>query len=155
MGKSIRILSSTTGAVLAALVALSVLPPTTVTAEQRVLTPEEMDVEFVRLWNENKLDELGEFYYAENALLMPPNHEPIRGKKAIVEELKGLRQAFGEMCCLRPMQVVQSEGLTSIGTNFASLQGGVRIVAHEAFQRQVDGSWKVIVDMVGFRDPQR
>ena len=154
MGKSVRILSSTV-AVLTALVALAVIPPTTVSAEQRVLTPEEMDVEFIRLFNENKLDKLGEFYYAENALLMSPNHEPIRGRKAIVEELKGVRQAFGEFSGLRLMQVVESEGLTSIVASFATLHGGARIVTHEAFQRQVDGSWKVIADMVGFRDPQR
>ena len=144
------------GAVLAVLVALSVFPPTTVTAGERVLTPEQMDVEFVRLFNENKLDELGDFYYAEDALFIPPNHEPIRGRKNIVEELKGIRQTFGEFQTgLRPLQVVEAGDLTSIVNQGATLQGGVRTVMHEAFQRQADGSWKVIVDMAGFRDPQR
>lgn len=140
------------GSVLAVLVALSVLPPTTVTAAERVLTPEEMNVEFIRLWNENKLDELGDLYYAENALFVPPNQEPIRGKKNIVEELKRLRPAVGEFQTgLEPIQVVETESLTSIVGNYALVQGGVRVVAHEAFQRQADASWKVIVDMPGFR----
>ena len=96
-----------------------------------------MDVEFVRLWNENKLDELGDLYYAEDALFMPPNHEPIRGKKNVVENLKGLRQVFGELQTgLSPLQVVESDGLTSIVGNYAFLHGGMRLVAHEAFQRQ-------------------
>ena len=87
---------------------------------------------------------------------MPPNHEPIRGKKNVVENLKGLRQVFGELQTgLSPLQVVESDGLTSIVGNYAFLHGGMRLVAHEAFQRQTDGSWKVIVDMPGFHDPQR
>jgi ketosteroid isomerase-like protein len=138
------------------IVALIVLPSTTVTASERILTPEEMDVEYVRLWNENKFDELGDFYYAENAMFMPPNEEPIRGKPNIVERLKEVRQLFGEFQTgLRPLQVVETESMTSVVGNFAFLNGGIRLVSHEAFQRQPDGSWKAIVDMPGFRDPQR
>jgi ketosteroid isomerase-like protein len=144
------------GAVGAVFVALSVLPPATVAADGRVLTPAEMDVEFVRLFNENRIDELGDFYYAPNALLMPPNHEPIRGREKIVEYLKGLRQTAGEFQTgVPPLQVVEAGDLTSVVNQGAFLQGGVRAVMHEAFQRQADGSWKVIVDMPGFRDPQR
>ncbi|MCA1845742.1 MAG: hypothetical protein LC792_21615 [Actinobacteria bacterium] len=32
----------------------------------------------VQLWNENKLDEMVAGHYTEDALLLPPNHEPIR-----------------------------------------------------------------------------
>jgi ketosteroid isomerase-like protein len=149
--------AKTARAVIAVLIiALSVLPSTTVTASERILTPEEMDVEYVRLFNENKLDELGQFYYAENALFMPPNQEPIRGKQEIVERLKELRQVYGQFQTgLRPLQVVETERMASVVGNFAFLNGGIRIVSHETFQRQVDGSWKAIVDMPGFRDPQR
>ena len=69
------------GAVLAAVIGLSVLPPTTVTAQQRVLTPEEMDVEFVRLWNENKLDELGDLYYAEDRSSCRPTTNRSGGRR--------------------------------------------------------------------------
>jgi ketosteroid isomerase-like protein len=138
------------------IVALSVLPSTPVTAATGAVTPEEMDVEFVRLWNENKLDELGAFYYAEDAIFMPPNAEPIRGRPQIVERLKELRRTFGEFQPgLRPLQVVETESMTSVVGNFAFLHGGVRIVTHETFQRQPDGSWRAIIDMPGFRDPQR
>ena len=138
------------------IVALSVLPSTAVSASERVPSPEEMDVAYVKLWNENKLDELGDFYYAENAFFMPPNQEPIRGKQKIVERLKEIRQSFGAFQTgLRPLQVVETESMTSVVGTFAFLNGGIRIVTHETFQRQADGSWKVIVDMPGFRDPQR
>jgi hypothetical protein len=67
-----------------------------------------------------------------------------------------LRQVFGEFQTgLRPLQVVETESMTSLVGNFAFLNGGIRIVTHETFQRQTDGSWKAIVDMPGFRDPQR
>ena len=145
------------GAVIALVtVALSALPSATVIAGERVLSPEEMDIEYVQLWNENKLAELADFYYADNAIFMPPNQEPIRGRQKIVERLKEIRQSFGAFQPgLRPLQVVETENMASVVGNFAFLNGGIRIVTHETFQRQADGSWKAIVDMPGFRDPQR
>jgi ketosteroid isomerase-like protein len=138
------------------IVAFCVLPATPGTAGPRVLTPGEMDVEFVRLWNEMKFDELGEFYYAENALFMPPNEEPVRGKHNIIERLKEVRQLFGEFQTgLQPLQVVETGDMASVVGNYAFVKGGVRLVTHEAFRRQADGGWKAIVDMPGFRDPQR
>ena len=149
-----RVIASA-GAVLIAFGALTVTP-TTVKAEGRILSAVEMDEEFVRLWNASKLDELVEFYYVDNAFLVPPNHEPIRGTKNISEFFKGIRPSIGELQTgLQHHQVVVTDDMTSVVGNYAAYNGGMRFTAHEAFERQADGTLKVIADMFGFRDPQR
>ena len=45
--------------------------------------------------------------------------------------------------------------MTSVVGNYAAYNGGMRFTSHEAFQRQADGTLRVIVDMFGFRDPER
>lgn len=151
-----RVLASA-GAVLIAFGALTVAP-TKVKAEAqgRNMTAVEMDDEFVKLWNANKFDELVEFYYVDNALVVPPSHEPIRGKKNIAEYFKGIRPSIGELQTgLKHHQVVVTSDMTSVVGNYAAYNGGLRFTAHEAFQRQEDGTLKVVADMFGFRDPQR
>lgn len=142
-------------AVLIAFGALNVTPAP-VKAQSRIMTAVEMDEEFVRLWNATKLDELVEFYYVDNAIVVPPNHDLVRGKKNILEFFKGLRPSLGELQTgLQHHQVVVTGDMTSVVGNYAAYNGGMRITAHEAFQRQADGTLKVIADMFGFRDPQR
>jgi len=140
------------GAVLIAVGAMTVTP-TTVKAEAggQTMSAVQMDDEFVRLWNANKLDELVEFYYADDAFAVPPNHDPIQGKKNIDEYFKGIRPMIGELQTgLKHHQVVVTDQMTSVVGNYAS-NGGMRFNAHEAFLRQADGSLKVIADMFGFR----
>jgi ketosteroid isomerase-like protein len=151
-----RVIASA-GAVLIAFGALTVTSTTVkAEAEGRILSAVEMDDEFVRLWNANKLDELVEFYYVDDVVMAPPNHELIRGKQKVLEFFKGLRPSLGELQTgLQHHQVVVTGDMTSVVGNYAFYNGGMRITAHEAFQRQADGTWKVIVDMFGFRDPQR
>jgi len=50
----------------------------------------------VRLWNENKLDELVAGHYVEDAVMLPPNHEPIHGRPAILAYIKSIRDIAGE-----------------------------------------------------------
>ena len=50
----------------------------------------------VELWNEHKLDEMVAGHYVEDAVMLPPNHEPIRGRKAILAYLKPFRDVAGE-----------------------------------------------------------
>ena len=38
---------------------------------------------FMELYNARKFEELGARYYAEDAIALPPNHEPIRGRAAL------------------------------------------------------------------------
>jgi len=147
-----RIIASA-GAVLIAFGALTVTSTTVkAEAEGRALTAVQMDDEFVRLWNANKLDELVEFYYADDAFAVPPNHDPVQGKKNIYEYFKGIRPMVGELQTgLKHHQVVVTDDMTSVVGNYAASNGGMRFNAHEAFLRQADGSLKVIADMFGFR----
>lgn len=147
-----RVIASA-GAVLIAFGAVTVTSTTVkAEAEGRILSAVEMDDEFVRLWNASKLDELVEFYYVDDAFVVPPNHDPIRGKKNIYEYFKGIRPSLGELQTgLQHHQVVVTDDMTSIVGNYAFYNGGMRINAHEAFVRQADGTWKVIADMFGMR----
>ena len=147
-----RVIASA-GAVLIAFGALTVTSTTVkAEAEGRTLSAVQMDDEFVRLWNANKLDELVEFYYVDDAVLVPPNHDPIRGKKNIYEFFKGIRPSIGELQTgLKHHQVVVTDDMTSVVGNYAAHNGGMRFNAHEAFLRQDDGTLKVIADMFGMR----
>jgi ketosteroid isomerase-like protein len=151
-----RIIASA-GAVLIAFGTLTVTS-TTVKAEVegRILSAVEMDDEFVRLWNASKLDELVEFYYVDDAFVLPPNHDPVRGKKNIYEYFKGVRPLVGELQTgLKHHQVVVTDDMTSVVGNYAAKDGRMRFNAHEAFVRQADGTLKVVADMFGFRGPHR
>ena len=152
--RHVRIIASA-GAVLIAFGALTVTP-TTVKAEGSILSAVEMDEEFVRLWNASKLDEMVRFYYVDDAIMAPPNHDLIRGKQKILEYFKSIRPSIGELQTgLQHHQVTVTDEMTSVVGNYAAYNGGMRITAHEAFQRQADGTLRVIVDMFGFRDPGR
>jgi ketosteroid isomerase-like protein len=147
-----RIIASA-GAVLIAFGTLTVTSTTVkAEAESRILSAVEMDNEFVRLWNANKLDELVEFYYVDDAIVIPPNHDPVRGKKSIYEYFKGIRPMIGELQTgLQHHQVVVTDDMTSVVGNYAAYDGRMRINAHEAFVRQADGTLKVVADMFGMR----
>lgn len=108
---------------------------------------------FLELWNEKKFDELA-VIYTEDAILLPPNHEPIRGRGAIVAYLKEIRDVAGEFDqgdhLIRGTPA--GEAMSWVGQ--FSLRGGkVRITDHELWVRQPDGSMKLSVDMFGYRDP--
>jgi hypothetical protein len=54
---------------------------------------------FIQLWKENRLEELVAGYFTEDPLMLPPNHEPVRGRQAILGYFKGLRDAVRESSC--------------------------------------------------------
>jgi ketosteroid isomerase-like protein len=141
------------GAVLIAFGALTVTSTTVkAEAEGRILTAVQMDDEFVRLWNADKLDEMVDFYYVDDAFIVPPNHDPVQGKKDILEYFKGIRPSVGPLQTgLKHHQVVVTEEMTSVVGNYAAYDGKMRFNSHEAFVRQADGSLKVVADMFGFR----
>ena len=150
--RHVRVIASA-GAVLIAFGTLTVTSTTVkAEAEGRTMSAVQMDDEFVRLWNANKLDEMVDFYYVDNAFIVPPNHDPVRGKKDILEYFKGIRPSIGELQTgLQHHQVVVTSDMTSVVGNYAAYNGGMRFNSHEAFVRQDDGTLKVIADMFGFR----
>jgi ketosteroid isomerase-like protein len=112
-----------------------------------------LDRMFVQLFNERRFEELGEAYYADNAIAVPPNHDPVQGRAAIVAYLRSARDAFGDIAVMDPWRASASGDLVSIVGNYAGQSGRLRATSHELFERQPDGSLKCTVDMFGFRDP--
>ena len=113
-----------------------------------------MEQRFVELFNARNFDELGYYYYTEDAIAVPPNHEPIRGRSAIIEYFKGSRDAFGEIeVDTNAHRATTSGDVVSLVGKYSAHAGKVRVTTHELYQRQADGSLKCVVDMFGFRDP--
>jgi ketosteroid isomerase-like protein len=110
---------------------------------------------FVELFNGRDFDRLGVAYYAPNAVAVPPNHEPIHGREAIVEYMRGARDAFGEIGVGTPLRGSAGGDLVSMVGQYSAYGGHVRVTAHEVYERQPDGSLLCTVDMFGFRDPLR
>jgi ketosteroid isomerase-like protein len=115
-----------------------------------------MDQMFLDLYNDRKFEELGARYYAEDAIALPPNHEPIQGRAAIAEYFRGVRDSLGEAeFSGPPLGSSVSGDLVSIIPQYSAHQGQLRVVAHELFERQPDGSLLCVHDAFGFRDPLR
>jgi ketosteroid isomerase-like protein len=113
-----------------------------------------MDQGFVQLWNENRLAELVQFYYADDAIVIPPNTEPLRGHAAILAYYKNLRDILGPLEGGTDFFRTSSSGnLVSLVPKYSVRFGRLRITSHELFERQPDGSLKDVVDMFGSRDP--
>jgi ketosteroid isomerase-like protein len=110
---------------------------------------------FVQLWKENKLEELVAGYFTEDPLMLPPNHEPIRGRQAILAYFKSVRDAVGEFDRGDYLIRATPSGDDSVSWagQFSFHDGKLRFTAHELFVRQPDGSMRCAVKMVGFRDP--
>ena len=56
---------------------------------------EAVRIRFPVLFNAGKFDELGEWFYAKNAMALPPGQEPIQGWIAICNFFHGLRENEG------------------------------------------------------------
>jgi len=109
---------------------------------------------FIQLWNDNKVDELVATYYTDDSILVPPNHEPIRGRAGILEYLKNAHDAVGPFDTLEAPYSMEASGdmVSNVGKiSFRSHQ--IRFTTHERWERQPDGSVRVIVDMFGFAMP--
>lgn len=109
---------------------------------------------FVTLFNEQRWDEVLDFF-AEDAVAVPPNHEPMRGNKAIVEFNKTVRPLVGEILPgNEPHRVIKNGNLTTIVGNYV-FTSGIRLTSTEVYQRQADGRYRLQIDHYGFRDPLR
>lgn len=103
-------------------------------------------------WAEGRIDEIGEVFYARDAMLLPPDAEPVRGRAAIVDYLKGLRAQAGKGV-FGVMRTTTEGGLAYIAGTAAFPAMGLDCVTLETYERQSDGSWKCVVDMFHSRKP--
>jgi len=114
----------------------------------------EVNAKFIKLWNEDKIEECVKQVYTEDAISIPPNHEPLRGHAEIIAYFKSARQSFGRLKeGIEPLRVKSSGNITSFVAQYETEQPSVRFTAHEVYQRQSDGTVKLTHDMFGFRDP--
>ena len=102
-------------------------------------------------WNEKKWSELGALY-AEDAMVLPPNHNPVAGRAAIVEYFRGLRDALGELGGLEPVRTRANGRLADLVTKFTAESGRVRMIYQGHYERQPDGSVVLGVDQPAFID---
>jgi ketosteroid isomerase-like protein len=108
-----------------------------------------------QFWNERKLDEFVA-QYADDAVMVPPNHEPMQGRAAIGGYLRSVRDSLGEMeGGTETFRASASGKLVSLVGKYSFYSGRLRITTHELYERQPDGSLKLAVDMFGLRDPQK
>ncbi|MCC2657400.1 MAG: hypothetical protein K0Q76_2508 [Panacagrimonas sp.] len=101
---------------------------------------------------EGRINEIGEVFYAPDALLLPPDAEPVRGRAAIVDFLKGLREQSGKGV-FGVMRTATEGGLAYIAGTAAFPALGLDCVTLETYERQADGAWKCVVDMFHSRKP--
>lgn len=111
---------------------------------------EAVRAQFPVLFNEGKFDELGEWFYAEDAVALPAGREPIEGREAICAFFSELYDSVG----LRfDLGVISTDATTDVGylvgTYVAHTDDGSSVpgVTHEAYRLQADGTWKCTVDM--------
>jgi ketosteroid isomerase-like protein len=107
--------------------------------------------QFINDFNAKKWDELGALY-EEGAVALPPNHEPLEGRAAIVEYYKSIRDAVGEGHCAEPFKTAVSGKLVAaVGRDCSAYSGQMGFTTHELFERQDDGSMLFKFDMFGMR----
>ena len=125
-------------------------------AEDPMVTQTRKAVElFIQRWNANKLEEMVVDHYIDDAVMLPPNHEPVYGHQAILAYWKSVRDVVGEID--KGDYIIRA---TPSGNNSVSWvgqynfhDGKLRATSHEWYVRQPDGSMRIAVDMFGYRDP--
>jgi len=120
--------------------------------DSMVAATQQVTDRFRELWNANKLEQLVAEIYTDHSVLVPPNHDAIRGQAAIRDYLQNARNMVGEYSKSDvTYQVTSSDSLVSLFGEYQFRGGQLRFNAHEVYQRQPDGSVRNVVDMFGFR----
>jgi ketosteroid isomerase-like protein len=103
---------------------------------------------FAPLFNAGKLDEVGEIY-TEDAWMLPPACEPIRGRSDIVKFFREAQESMGLTFEIDIIDVAAEGPLGYVvGSYIARVNGQVIAgVTHETWCLQPDGTWKAAVDM--------
>jgi ketosteroid isomerase-like protein len=107
------------------------------------------------LFNARKFDELGEWFYADDAYALPPEHAEIRGRKQIVAYFRDVAAGGDAHFELGVIETVAEGDLGYLVGNYVFTSGGksVKGTTHEAYRRQRDGTWKCVVDMWHAAEP--
>lgn len=102
--------------------------------------------------NDKQWDKLRALY-AHDAVLLPPNHEPVLGPDAIVDYIRSIRDAVGKLDLEEEYLRVKASGnMASLAVTFSANSGHLRMTDAELYERQPDGSVVMTVEQVGFRE---
>ena len=119
--------------------------------EEQIAVGVAMQHKFVEAYNAKAWDKVGALY-AEDAIAIPPNHEPIKGRAAIVEYWKSVRDTVGEGKCGEAMDGVASgKYVATVSRNCTAHSGSFGFTTHELVERGEDGTWRYKFDMFGLR----
>jgi ketosteroid isomerase-like protein len=105
-------------------------------------------------YNDKKWEDLRTLY-ADDALGLPPNHDPVHGGDAWVAYLRGARDLVGPLdeASFQPVHVSVTDGrVAHVVGEFTMQSGRVRMVYTGLYERRADGSVVLAVDQFGFRD---
>lgn len=104
-------------------------------------------------YNDKKWNELGSTF-ADDALLLAPNAEPIKGRNAAVEYFKNARDAAGEINDGQEWLSVNGSGkVARLAGVVTAGPGRIRFWYTEIWERQPNGSVQIAVKAIGL--PQR
>jgi ketosteroid isomerase-like protein len=101
------------------------------------------------LFNAGKMDELGDWFYAEDARALPPDAAPIQGRAEVVKFFRQLYESGDVSFELGVIETVAEGSIGYLVGTYVFTSGGTSVngVTHKAYRLQPDGSWKCVVDM--------
>lgn len=107
-----------------------------------------LDAEFIRHAKAKDAAGITEFFYAEDALLLPPNAPLVRGKKAIREFWTSFMTQTGTDVTIDSHDISASGDLAYSVGRWTGTIGGVKQQGKYCvvLRRQADGGYKAIVD---------
>jgi uncharacterized protein (TIGR02246 family) len=128
----------------------------TVDVEGDVEALKNMVDEWMALYNAGDFERLVSFYYAEDAVTMPPNQPILEGREAILADYKKEREKYDQHCDSSVAKDVRVSGDMAVvrgndtGTN--TPKGGGEPTKTDSkwvgiFKRQPDGNWKCIYEI--------
>ncbi|MEW6471990.1 MAG: nuclear transport factor 2 family protein [Actinomycetota bacterium] len=124
--------------------------------DQMIAAARKTQSAIIAAYNEKRWDDLPPLY-VEDAIMLPPNHEPIRGRDAIIKFLASARDAFGEADSSgsKSARVRASGNLVNFVYEFTAQGGRLRMMSHELYERQPDGTMLISIDEPSFIEPER
>jgi ketosteroid isomerase-like protein len=119
-------------------------------ATQMVAQAKRVEIAIVTAYNDRRWDELPPLF-AEDAVLLLSNHEPIHGRDAVAGYYETLRDVVGEINDGWEHLRVQGSGTSATLTGIVTLGSGrVRVWYSDLYERQPDGSVQLAVNAIAF-----
>ena len=89
----------------------------------------------------------------DDALLAPPNHDPLRGRDAIVGYVRSVRDVFGAIdnSSIEHLRMKGAGGeMAQVLETFTAQSGHIHVTDLSLYRRQTDGSVLITVEQFGF-----